>query len=116
MYKLGVNFSEVILKDSGLTSTGLADEEHTSSGDQMHIDQELLTSGFSSGNDKVNEQTIVSWVVVLNFLLPVNPVAGHRVEEVVVDSADFGELDLRGHALKVVGEGDLLIINQRSTK
>mmetsp|Transcript_116895 Transcript_116895/g.162393 ORF Transcript_116895/g.162393 Transcript_116895/m.162393 type:complete len:369 (-) Transcript_116895:3811-4917(-) len=114
--KLGVNISEIVLKDGGLTSTSLTNVKHTSSGDQMHVKQELLTSGFGSRNNEVNEKTIEVGVVAADLLLPVNPVAGHRVEEVVVNSADFGELDLLGHTLEVVGERNLLIINQSSAE
>jgi len=61
-----IQSGEVIPDDGGLTSTGGSNIDHTPSGLDVHVEEESLSGGLSSWDDKVAEKSIELCVHWLN--------------------------------------------------
>ena len=104
-----IKSGEVISDDSGLTSTGGSDIDHTFSGLDMHVEEESLSGGLGGWDDEAAEKSIELGVHWLYRLLPMLPVTFNWVEEVVEALTVIWELDL-GDSLELVTEGKLVLV------
>jgi len=68
-----VECSEVILNDCSFTSTSRTNIKHTSSGFDMKIKKESLSSSFGSWDNQVLEKTFIVFVKWRSYLIPMNP-------------------------------------------
>jgi len=113
---IGVNSSEEIFYDRGFTSTSCTNVKNTLLSLNSDVQQELLSSGFSSSYNEGGESSSELGVKWLNDIHPVVPLVLDRVEVVIVNATRFGELKLGLHSSQVAVEISLGFINARSER
>lgn len=108
-----VEGSEVILNDSGFTSTSGTNVKHASSMFDMKIKKESLSGSFSSWNNQVLEKTFIAAIKFCSLLIPMSPLGCQWIEEEIKALTMIWELNLC-HSFPRVREGKLIFI-KRST-
>lgn len=103
-----VKVSEVVLDNGGLTRTGGTDIENTLVNGSMHVNEVVLSRGFSSRHHEVLEEAVEVSIEGRDLLGPGLELESCRAEEVVEAHTAFRELDL-GHGSELAVERDSVL-------
>jgi hypothetical protein len=108
--QLWVSVFEVVLYDSGLTSTSSSYVNDTLLSLEMHVEKLGLSSSLSSSNNKRGEDSSVASIERLDLFEPVNPLVLDRVVVVIVNGSTFREFKLVAGTSEVAVELTLALI------